>query len=75
MRPQGVIGNERSGMEFDTQTTVIAFLVLLAVIVGGTATSPMRTQTVAMVSVGLAVFGALSLAIGVKHGEFRERNR
>lgn len=62
-------------MQFDTRTTAILFLVLLAVLVGGTATSPMRTRTVAMVSVGLAVFGVLSLGIGVKHGEFRARNR
>lgn len=62
-------------MQFDTRTTAIAFLVLLAVLVGGTAMSPMRTSTVAMVTVGLAVFGLLSLAIGVKHGEFRARNR
>lgn len=62
-------------MEFDTPTTAIAFLVLLAVIVGGTAMSPMTTGTVAMVSVGLVAFGLLSLGLGIKHGEFRARNR
>lgn len=62
-------------MEFDTLTTAIAFLVLLAIIVGGTAMSPMTTGTVAMVSVGLVVFGLLSLGLGIKHGEFRARNR
>ena len=58
-------------MEFNTTTTAIAFIILLAVLVGGTAMSPMSTSTVAMVSVGLLVFGALSLALGVKHGEYR----
>lgn len=62
-------------MEFDTLTTAIAFLVLLAIIVVGTAMSPMTTGTVAMVSVGLVVFGLLSLGLGIKHGEFRARNR
>jgi len=58
-------------VEFDATTTGIAFLVLLAVLVGGTVMSPMTTSTVVMVSVGLAVFGLLTLLIGVKHGEYR----
>ncbi|MFB6126112.1 MAG: hypothetical protein ABEJ79_02270 [Halolamina sp.] len=58
-------------MEFDTITTAGVFLLLVAALVGGTAMSPMTTSTVAMVSVGLVGFGALSLAIGVKHGEYR----
>ena len=58
-------------MEFNTSTTVITFIILLAVLIGGTAMSPMSTSTVAMVSVGLVVFGVLSLVIGVKHGEYR----
>ena len=58
-------------MEFNTSTTVIAFVILLAVLVGGTVMSPMDTSTVAMVSGGLVVFGVLSLVIGVKHGEYR----
>ena len=58
-------------MEFNTSTTAIAFIILLAVLVGGTVMSPMDTSTVAMVSGGLVVFGVLSLAIGVKHGEYR----
>lgn len=62
-------------MEFDTSTTAIAFVVLLAILVGGTATSPMSARTVAMVSVGLVAFGVLSLLIGVKHGEYRARQR
>ena len=55
-------------MEFNTTTTAIVFIILLAVLVGGTAMSPMSTSTVAMVSVGLLIFGVLSLALGVKHG-------
>ena len=58
-------------MKFNTTTTAIAFIILFAVIAGGTAMSPMSTSTVAMVSVGLLVFGVLSLVIGVKHGEYR----
>lgn len=61
-------------MEFDRTTTALAFLVLLALIVGGTVLSPMRASTVAMVSVGLFVFGSVSLVIGVKHGEYRARD-
>ena len=62
-------------MECNKTTTAIAFIILLAVLVGGTAMSPMSTSTVAMVSVGLLVFGVLSLALGVKHGEFRASNQ
>jgi len=58
-------------MEFTTRTTAIVFIVLLAALIGGTAMSPMSTSTVAIVSIGLFVFGVLSLAIGVKHGEYR----
>ena len=58
-------------MKFDTATTVIAFIVLLAIIIGGTVMSPMSTSTVMMVSVGLVVFGGLSLFLGIKHGEYR----
>jgi len=58
-------------MEFDTKTTVLAFAVLFAALVGGTVMSPMSTSTVAMVSVGLLVFGVIALLLGVKHGEHR----
>ncbi|QGN07640.1 hypothetical protein Hrd1104_10250 [Halorhabdus sp. CBA1104] len=58
-------------LEFDGTTTGIAFLVLLAVLIGGTVMSPMQTSTVAMVSGGLAVFGLVTLLLGVKHGEYR----
>jgi hypothetical protein len=58
-------------MEFDTTTTAIGFLVLFAIIAVGTFMSPMSTGTVMMVLGGLAVFGVLTLALGVKHGEYR----
>ena len=58
-------------MEFDKTTTVASFLVLLGVVVLGTSMSPMQLSTILMVVVGLAVFGALALYLGVKHGEYR----
>jgi hypothetical protein len=58
-------------MDFDITTTAMAFVILLAVLIGGPVMSPMSTGTVVMVSVALVVFGALSLFIGVKHGEHR----
>jgi hypothetical protein len=60
-------------MEFDTLTTAIAFVVLLGILLGGTATSPMSSSTVMMVSTGLVIFGVLTLVLGVKHGEYRAR--
>ena len=58
-------------MEFDTTTTAVAFLVLFGVLAAGTLMSPMTTSTVLMVLGGLAVFGLLTLLLGVKHGEYR----
>ena len=58
-------------MRFTTTTTAIGFLFLFGILVGGTVMSPMTTSTVAMVSIGLLVFGVLSLLMGVKHGEYR----
>ena len=58
-------------MKFDTKTTIGAFVVLLIILIGGTAMSPMSTSTIAVVSGGLIIFGLISLAIGVKHGEYR----
>lgn len=51
--------------------TAIGFILLLAVLIGGTAMSPMDTSTVTMVSGGLVVFGVLTLILGIKHGEYR----
>lgn len=58
-------------MEFDPVKTILAFLVVFGVIAVGTVMSPMDTSTVAMVLVGIGVFGVISLLLGVKHGEFR----
>mgnify|MGYP006305731949 CR=1 FL=1 len=58
-------------MEFDSTTTAVGFLVLFGVIAVGTWMSPMTTSTVMMVLGGLAVFGVLTLLLGVKHGEYR----
>lgn len=58
-------------MEFDAAKTLGGFLVLYGIVAVGTAMSPMTTETVVMVLGGLLVFGAFSLYIGVKHGEYR----
>ncbi len=58
-------------MEFNTNTTAIGFLVLFLIVAVGTFMSPMSASTVAMVLGGLAVFGVLTLILGVKHGEYR----
>ena len=65
---------QTSGMEFDTTTTAGLFLVLLGVIVYGTMSSPMQTSTQIMVIAGLAVFGVISLYLGVQHGEYRAQH-
>lgn len=58
-------------MEYSVGTTLGAFMVLFGVILMGTFMSPMSTGTVAMVAVGIFAFGAISLFLGVKHGEYR----
>ncbi|WP_430639282.1 DUF7333 family protein [Haloferax volcanii] len=63
-------------MEFDLPKTVA---LLVALVVVGTATlvgmGAMATSTVLMmVTPSMLVFGALCLAIGVKHGEYRASN-
>jgi len=58
-------------MDFDTTTTAVAFVVLFGIVAVGTFMSPMTTSTVMMVLGGLAVFGLLTLWLGVKHGEYR----
>jgi len=61
-------------LEFGPALTGGAFLVLLVVILGGTWSSPMGTDTKTMVSGGLLVFGLVTLLIGVKHGEYRAKS-
>ncbi|ADE02618.1 hypothetical protein G3A49_04425 [Haloferax volcanii] len=63
-------------MEFDLPKTVA---LLVALVVVGTAAlvgmGAMATSTVLMmVTPSMLVFGALCLAIGVKHGEYRASN-
>lgn len=58
-------------MDFDTTTTAIGFIVLFGILASGTWMSPMAFSTKTMVLGGLAVFGLLSLLLGVKHGEYR----
>ena len=61
-------------MEFTATKSALAFIVLFAVLTGGTVMSPMSTSTVVMVSVGLFIFGILTLATGVQYGEYRARH-
>jgi hypothetical protein len=61
-------------MEFDTPVTAVAFAVVLAVLLGGTLTSPMESSTKMMVGGGQVVFLAVTLLLGVKHGRWRAAN-
>lgn len=60
-------------MDFDRLETGALFVALIAVgVLGLIATGMMATRTVLMmVTPSMVVFGLLSLAIGVKHGEYR----
>ncbi|MFB6082865.1 MAG: hypothetical protein ABEJ94_01305 [Halorientalis sp.] len=61
-------------MEFDLAKTVALFAALIAVGVGAliAAPVPMETTTIlTMVLPSTAVFGAICLGLGVKHGEYR----
>jgi hypothetical protein len=61
-------------MELDLPKTVAAFVVLIAVGVGGLvgAPIPMGTDTILMmVAPSMIVFGLICLAIGVAHGQYR----
>ena len=61
-------------MEFDLAKTVLVFAALVAVgtaaLVG--APIPMTSSTILMmVTPSMIVFGAVCLALGIKHGEYR----
>lgn len=60
-------------MEFDEKITAAVFVVVIAVGVGALVGAPMMsTRTVLMmVAPSMVVFGAIMLALGVKHGEYR----
>lgn len=60
-------------VDFDLLTTAGTFVALILLGVGALLAGPMMTaQTVlTMVLPSMAIFGAICLAIGVKHGEYR----
>ena len=61
-------------LEFDLPKTVGAFALIVAIGIGILLTMPMgmTTDTVLMMVLpSMAAFGAIALAIGVKHGEYR----
>lgn len=62
-------------MEFDLPRTLVLFLALVVVGVGGLAASGvMGTRTVLlMVAPTTLVYGLVCLWLGVKHGEYRAR--
>ena len=69
-------------MGLDVAKTVGAFVLVLVVGIGSlyllpevTPMAPMTTQTIMMMVLpSMAIFGAIMLAIGVKHGEYRATN-
>jgi hypothetical protein len=61
-------------MEFDLVKTVVAFLAIVLVGVGGliVAPIPMGTSTILMMVLpSTLVFGAICLVLGVLHGQYR----
>ena len=64
-------------MEFTTGTTAGLFIAIVALGVGGliVAPIPMAPSTIMMMVLpSMAVFGVITLAIGVKHGAYRATN-
>lgn len=64
-------------MEFTTGTTAGLFVAIVALGIGGliVAPIPMAPSTIMMMVLpSMAVFGVISLAIGVKHGAYRAGN-
>ncbi|MFA9426911.1 hypothetical protein [Natronorubrum sp. A-ect3] len=63
-------------MEFDLTTTAGVFIALIALGVGGMIGSNMMTTDSIMMMVlpSMVIFGAVMLAIGVKHGEYRAQH-
>ncbi|WP_226012825.1 DUF7333 family protein [Halomicrobium salinisoli] len=62
-------------MEFNQTVTAAVFAVVFLVIAGGTLTSPMPQPLSIGITVGLLVFGLVTLFVGVKHGEYRASSR
>lgn len=64
-------------MEFDLTKTAAAFIVVIALGVGGLLAAPMMTAdtVLMMVAPSMIVFGLIMLVLGVKHGEYRAAGR
>lgn len=59
-------------MELDLPKTIAAFALIIALGVVGMLVTPMTLDTILMMVLpSMVVFGAIVLAIGVKHGEYR----
>ncbi len=63
-------------MEFNVPTTAAVFAAVIALGTGGMIAAPMMTtdDILMMVLPSMVVFGAIMVAIGVKHGEYRATN-
>ena len=67
-------------MEFTTGTTAGLFIAIVALGVGGLIAAPqsmigMKPGTIMMMVLpSMAIFGLITLAIGVKHGAYRASN-
>lgn len=61
-------------MEFDLMKTVVAFALIVGIGAAVLLVMPMgmaASTVLMMVLPSMAIFGAIMLAIGVKHGEYR----
>lgn len=59
-------------MELNLPKTIAAFALIIALGVVGMLVTPMTLDTILMMVLpSMVVFGAIVLAIGVKHGEYR----
>ncbi|WP_380674826.1 DUF7333 family protein [Salinigranum sp. GCM10025319] len=60
-------------MDFDLTTTVLVFVAIVAVGTAALVGAPMMTTSTVlmMVTPSMIVFGAICLALGIKHGEYR----
>jgi hypothetical protein len=63
-------------MEFTTGTTAGLFVAIVALGVGALIVAPMMQASTVLMMVlpSMAVFGLITLAIGVKHGAYRASN-
>lgn len=60
-------------MEFDEKITAAVFVVVIAVGVGALVGMQVMPSNIVlmMVAPSMVIFGAIMLALGVKHGEYR----